>query len=282
MYHCGLDQKMRLCVPIEQQQSIIPHLYDGPARVHQGPDTIIKKILSAKYLWPTLYKDVHMYIKNCHACQIYTTDFQYQGKVPLKPTPPLGPFQRWGLDFVGPICPITCQGYKYILVATDYTTKWVEAKPLRKYTAVVSATFLYDNIITRFGCPLDIVPDQGTHFVISVIEDLMDNHIIKYQTNTVYHPQGNGQPKSRDHFHAIKKIVVWLLSESFHRWYTALNICWGVVPNTTKWCQLQGRVCPYTCYSSTCKGRMAILGLQGQNLCHSAMWAPLVLELDVL
>ena len=123
-------------------------------------------------------------------------NFQYQGKVPLKSTPPFGPLQRWGLDFVGQIRPITLQGYKYILVTTDYTTKWVQAKLLRNNTAVVTATFLYDNIITCFGCPLEIESDQGTHFVESVIEDLMYKHIIKHRTNTVYYPQGNGQAES--------------------------------------------------------------------------------------
>jgi hypothetical protein len=196
LYRRGPDQETRLCVPTKEQHGIITHLHDGSAGGHQGPDTTIKKILSAKYWWPTLHKDVYAHTKNCHACQVSTTNFRYQGKVPLKSTPPLGPFQRWGLDFVGPIRPATCQGYKYILVATDYTTKWVEAKPLRNNTALVTATFIYDNIITRFGCPLEIVSDQGTHFVNSIIEDLMEKHIIKHRTSTVYYPQGNGQAES--------------------------------------------------------------------------------------
>ena len=61
---------------------------------------------------------------------------------------------------------------------------------------MVTASFIYENIITRFGCPLEIVSDQGTHFVSAVIEDLLDNHIIKHRTSTVYYPQGNGQAES--------------------------------------------------------------------------------------
>ena len=86
----------------------------------------------------------------------------------------------------------------------------MEAKPLRTNTAVVTATFLYDNIITRFGCPLEIVSDQGSHFVNGVIEELMDKHIIKHRTSTVYYPQGNGQAESTN------KTIINMLRRFIH------------------------------------------------------------------
>jgi hypothetical protein len=67
---------------------------------------------------------------------------------------------KWGLDFIGPNKPTwTLKGNKYILVTTDYATKWVEAKALKTNIAVVTARFLYEYILTRFGCPLNIVVD---------------------------------------------------------------------------------------------------------------------------
>ena len=79
---------------------------------------------------------------------------------------PLEPFQKWGLDFVGPIKPKTQRsGARYILVATDYATKWVEAVALKDNTATSVARFLYKNIMSRFGCPIELVSDQGTHFL---------------------------------------------------------------------------------------------------------------------
>lgn len=110
-------------------------------------------------------------------------------------TPLLGPFQCWSLDLVGPIRPVTRQGYKYILVATDYITKWVEEKPLHSNTASITATFIFENIITIFGCPLEIVSDQSTFFVNLVIEDLINNYIIQHRTKTGHYLQGNGQVK---------------------------------------------------------------------------------------
>ncbi|KAH7415235.1 hypothetical protein KP509_14G033600 [Ceratopteris richardii] len=76
---------------------------------------------------------------------------------PLTPVLALKPFQKWGIDFVGPIDPPSrCRSNRYILVCTDYFTKWIEAKALKTDRAIDVAKFLYEQIITRFGCPLEI------------------------------------------------------------------------------------------------------------------------------
>ena len=103
---------------------------------------------------------------------------------PLVPILPLAPFEKWGIDFVGPIQPVTrYTKNRYILVATDYATKWVEAVALRKNDAKVTARFLFDNIITRFGCPLELVSDRGSHFLNSTIEALTEQYFDQTQAN---------------------------------------------------------------------------------------------------
>ncbi len=66
------------------------------------------------------------------------------------------------------------------MVAFDYATKWVEVRTLHTNIVVVTAKFLYEHIFTRFGCPLTIVIDQGTHFINDAIRYLTDHFIFKH------------------------------------------------------------------------------------------------------
>ena len=76
----------------------------------------------------------------------------------LHPIVLLKPFEKWGIDFVGPISlPTKGAHNEYILVAMEYVTKWVEARVFKIDDAKNVATFLYENILVRFGCPIELV-----------------------------------------------------------------------------------------------------------------------------
>lgn len=114
--------------------------------------------------------------------------------MPLTPILAQAPFEKWGIDFVGPIKPPSRNGRKrYILVATEYVTKWAEAQATRTDDAKTVAKFLYENIITRFGCPKELVSDWGIHFLNSIIANLTNKYSIKHRKSTPYHPRANGQ-----------------------------------------------------------------------------------------
>ena len=82
-------------------------------------------------------------------------------EMPLQPQVLIEPFEKWALDFVGPINLIS-KKKRYILVCTDYITKWVEAKVVPRAIEQVVANFLHEDIFTRFGVPREIVTDQGS------------------------------------------------------------------------------------------------------------------------
>jgi hypothetical protein len=90
---------------------------------------------------------------------------------------------KWGLDFIRLIKPIG-----QFIVAIDYTTKWVEAKALRMNTTNITIKVFYEYIVTRFGCPLTLVIDQGAHFIDDVIKYLINHFLLKHFSSTTYYP----------------------------------------------------------------------------------------------
>jgi hypothetical protein len=122
-----------------------------------------------KYYWKNMAKDIEIYIKSCNSCQ---RRGKLIGKNELHPIKVKEPFYQIGIDFVGPL-PITEAGNKYIIVAIDYFTKWVEAKAVKVDNAEEVATFIYEEIICRYGCPQKILSDRGTHFNNNMIKELM-------------------------------------------------------------------------------------------------------------
>jgi hypothetical protein len=92
----------------------------------------------------------------------------------LVTTLPKTTFLKWGLNCIGPIKPTTTLiGNKYILVVTDYATKWVEAKALKTNIVIVTTRLLYEYTLTKFGCPLTIVTNQGVHFINDSLKHLI-------------------------------------------------------------------------------------------------------------
>jgi hypothetical protein len=95
---------------------------------------------------------VNAKVRACNPCQI----FSGKQKIPMLPLFPVktkAHFQQWGLDFIGEIHPQSSSQHKWILIATNYFMKWVEAIPTRNAIDSVVINLLEENIVSRFGCP---------------------------------------------------------------------------------------------------------------------------------
>ena len=103
------------------------------------------------------------------------------------------PFQQWGMDFIGEISPKSSTGYSWILVASDYFRKWIEAISTRNATSKVVNNFLLNNIIFGFGCLQKIVTDNAMCFRSKEFIKFCDKYGITRSLSFPYHPQGNGQ-----------------------------------------------------------------------------------------
>ena len=107
---------------------------------------------------------------------------------------------------MGPVNSLS-HGYIWILVATEYFTKWVEAVPLRKAIRGVVINFIEENIIVRFGVPHRIINDNGTPFVNSDVRKMLELYQVKHYRSLPYYPQRNGQVE------AANKTLIKIISK---------------------------------------------------------------------
>lgn len=117
---------------------------------------------------------------------------KYQGALPLKPMQFEAPFHQWGIDFIGEIPDKSSEGHKWILVATDYFTKWIEPIPTKQATSKVVINFLTENIITRFGMTLRTIKRNGMCFRLEEFNGFCETYGITISYASSYHPQENG------------------------------------------------------------------------------------------
>jgi hypothetical protein len=128
------------------------YFHDSSCGGHHFWRTIAYKILRAGYLWPILFTDVCENIRAYVKCQKFSGKQQLKS-LPLKHVVVSGPFQQWVLDFIGEIHLASSEQHRWILTATNYFTKWIEATPTRSASHKVIISFLGD-IMARFGCLL--------------------------------------------------------------------------------------------------------------------------------
>jgi hypothetical protein len=112
----------------------------------------------------------------------------------LHPVIVVGPFAKWGIDFMQ--CkPTSVGGHGYIIVVIDYFTKWVEAMPTFLNDGKIVALFMFNHIISRFGVLKAIVTDHGSHFRNHMMTELRKKLGFHHENLSPYYPQANGQVK---------------------------------------------------------------------------------------
>jgi len=110
-----------------------------------------------------------------------------RNEMPLQSIIEVEVFDCWGIDFVGPFP--SSYSNKYILVAVDYVSKWVEAVTSPKADSKTVVKFLKKNIFTRFGTPRVLISDGGAHFWNTQLSKALDHYGVKHKVASPYHPQ---------------------------------------------------------------------------------------------
>ncbi|GJV39873.1 reverse transcriptase domain-containing protein [Tanacetum coccineum] len=121
------DSMIRRCVHGQEAIDILTACHNGPTGGHHGANYTTKKVFDSGFYWPTIYRDAHEMVKSCDSCQCQVKISQ-KDEMPQNAIQVCEIFDVWGIDFMGPF--LSSRGNKYILVAIDYLSKWVEAKAL--------------------------------------------------------------------------------------------------------------------------------------------------------
>ncbi|XP_058216783.1 uncharacterized protein LOC131327654 [Rhododendron vialii] len=205
--HCGMH---KLCVSGSEATRIMEEVHEGVCGPHMSGVMLARKILRQGYFWFTM-ESQYEYENAYMNCFLFGMTSHW-------------PFSVWGIDVIGMIRLSASNGHRFILVAIDYFTKWVEAESFKTLTAVQVAHFIRKNIIYRYGVPQAFVSDNGTHFKGRVLE-LFEKFGIQIHHSIVYRPQTNGavEVANKNIETIIKKSV-----ESARDWHEQLLLAlWG-------------------------------------------------------
>ena len=139
-------------------------------------------------------QDAEIHARKCDKCQKYAPIQHMPAEILNSVTSPW-PFAQWGMDIVGPL-PTAATQKKFLLVATDYFSKWVEAEAYASIKDKDVKRFVWKNIVCRFGIPQAIIVDNGPQFDSSTFKSFCAELHIKNLYSTPRYPQGNGQAEA--------------------------------------------------------------------------------------
>nr|GEU71006.1 reverse transcriptase domain-containing protein [Tanacetum cinerariifolium] len=191
------------------------YFWDDPFLFKICADQEIRRCVHGKKALDIL--DAYEFVKNCDSCQ-------RQGKISQRDEMPQNSiqiyeiFDVWGIAFMGPFP--SSRGNKYILVAVDYLSKWVEAKALPTNDSRVVCKFL-KSLFARFSAPRAIVSDRGTHFCNDQFAKVMLKYGVTHRLSTAYHPQTSGQVEVSNR--GLKRILERTIGENRASWSNKLD-----------------------------------------------------------
>ena len=193
LYKRGFTTPLLECLGKEQSEYVMNELHNDICGIYSGHKTLAARVIRAGYYWPTVRQNCAEYVKKCRSCQ-ENGPLIHQPPTNLQTISASWPFAKWGMNILGPFPPATGQR-RFLIVAVDYFTKWIEAEPLAKITAAHVQNFMW-KLICRFDIPHTVITDNGRQFVDQKLEAFFTELGVKHITSSMEHPQTNGQAEA--------------------------------------------------------------------------------------
>jgi hypothetical protein len=190
LYKHGVCSPLLKCLSRTEGQELMKEIHAGLCGAHIGSRPLLGNVFRQVFYWPKAALNATDLVQKCENCQKCARD-QNQPSSLTQLIQPIWPLQRWGLDLLGPLPP--AQGnLKYVVVAVEYFSKWIEAKPLATITSAMVQKFFWQNIVCCFGVPKAITVDNGTQFDAETFKTFCSQNGTKIHFALVRHPESNG------------------------------------------------------------------------------------------
>ena len=188
LYKRGFFQPYLRCVAEEEARYVLEEVHEGVCGDHMGAKSLVRKIMRAGYFWPSMQQDAADFVKRCDSCQRYR-NIQRVPREKMATISSPWPFAQWGIYIMGPL-PQGKRQVRFLLVAIDYFTKWVEAKALVAITEALAAITKakVKNFVCRFGILKTIISDNGRLFDSHGFRSFYSSSGIKNKYSSLGHP----------------------------------------------------------------------------------------------
>jgi hypothetical protein len=190
LYRKGVCAPLLKCISVIEGKQVLHEIHSGMCSHHLGTRALVQKAFRQGFYWPSAVADAHNIVRQCPECQRHAPYSKFASNE-IELIPPVWPFARWGIDIVGPL-PTAPGNYTHAVVAVEYFSKWVEAKPLLSITSATIQKFFWQNIVCRFGVPHEVTVDNGKQFDSTDFKEFCTYLGTKLCFASVYHLQSNG------------------------------------------------------------------------------------------
>ena len=181
---------LQFLVPRNMRKEIMQQMHDSLLSGHLGKKKTRERALQRVY-WYGVRNDLNWWVSKCDICGRNKTPPKYP-KAPLGDMRVGAPLDRLATDILGPF-PATPRGNRFVLLVTDYFTNWIEILPVPDQTAVTCAEKILNEVISRFGCPLDMHSDQGSNYRSQIFKELCRLLEIRKTQTSARNPKCNGK-----------------------------------------------------------------------------------------
>ena len=178
-------------LPASLINEVLQAFHDHVSAAHFGRNRTYAQI-ARRCFWHNMHRDIQAYVRSCELCSRHNIPRQKPSGHLQSISPPRGVFDLVGLDFWGPTSEPSSNDNRYVLVLTDYMSKFVVARASPLNNAQTVAEFLVDTA-ALFGVPHQLLTDQGSHFNNELIHKVSLMMGCQHTLSTAYHPQTNGQ-----------------------------------------------------------------------------------------